>query len=304
MRYTVLDPIGAEVAELTVSGLADTTVTRLRELLADHGVLVLREQRVGDAQFVEFLRSFGELAFTEGETAVPGHPDLNVVSNVGRATPPRSSFHVDTSYIRRPPAYTALRAVTIPEQGGETLFSNQYRAYETLPDDVRDRLEGRAITHVVTGLRLDEDAERSAEHPVFARHPISGRTALYISTPARCAAISGLGDADAKETIEFLFAHSVREDNLYRHSWSPGEIVIWDNRCVLHRADHARVVGDRVMHRGMVALGDPRPPLSGAPPVELRPDDVPDHPDHLVRPAVDRPPVDVTVTHQLARVDV
>jgi taurine dioxygenase len=251
MLITDLDPIGTEVTGLAVSGLDVEIAAQVRDLLAYHGVLVLRGQTVDDGQFVEFLRSFGELAFSNGEMAVSGYPDLNVVGNVGRVTPPRSTFHVDTSYIGRPPAYTALRAVTIPEQGGETLFTNQYRAYETLPDDVRDALEGRVITHVVTGLALGEDDERSADHPVFARHPISGRTALYLSTPSRGAAISGMSDAQAREMIARLFAHSTRGDNVYRHAWSPGDVVMWDNRCVLHGADHADT--DRVMHRGTVA---------------------------------------------------
>ncbi len=95
---------------------------------------MLPDQQVDDAGFAAFLETFGELVFTTGETPVPGFPDLNIISNVGRTTPPRSTFHVDTSYVRVPPAYTALRAVTIPEVGGETLFSNQYAAYESLPD--------------------------------------------------------------------------------------------------------------------------------------------------------------------------
>lgn len=263
MEQVVLDPVGVEVTGLPLDeldALDDGTVARLKDLLARHGVLVLPRQDVDDAAFVAVLERFGDLTFTPGETPAPGAPDLNVVSNVGRTTPPRSSFHVDTSYLRRPPAYTALRAVTIPAQGGETLFTNQYRAFDTLPADVRRRLEGRTIRHVMTGLELGEDDETEAEHPVFRPHPVSGRTALYMSTPARCAAISGMDAADADEMIEFLFAHSTREDNTYRHPWSPGDVVMWDNGCVLHRADHADVVGDRVMHRGMVAGYDtPRP---------------------------------------------
>jgi taurine dioxygenase len=256
MRTTILDPIGAEVTDFAVSGVSGETVAQLSGLLAHHGVLVLRGQTADDQRFVEFLQSFGELAFTKGETPVAGHPDLNLVSNEGRTTPPRSTFHVDTSYIRRPPTYTGLRAVKIPPQGGETLFTNQYRAYTTLPDELREVLHGRTITHRVTGVQLDEDDERSAEHPVFARHPITGRTAVYISTPSRCVAISGMSDATAREMIALLFTHSTGYDNVYRHSWTPGDIVIWDNRGVLHRADHARVVGDRVMHRGMVVVRD------------------------------------------------
>jgi Taurine catabolism dioxygenase TauD, TfdA family/3-dehydroquinate synthase len=119
--------------------------------------------------------------------------------------------------------------------------------------DGEEMLEGRTITHVVTGLDLDEDDETAADHPVFRQHPISGRTALYMTTPKRCAAISGMEPARAEETIAFLFEHSTREDNIHRHAWSPGDVVMWDNACTLHRGDHARVVGDRVMHRGMVA---------------------------------------------------
>jgi taurine dioxygenase len=184
---------------------------------------------------------------------VPGYPDLNVVSNVGRTTPPRSVFHVDTSYVRRPPAYTALRAVAIPERGGQTLFTNQYRAYETLPETLRARLAGRTITHRVSGVSADGPQETEAEHPVFRKHPISGRTSLYLSTPERCVAVSGMTATEATATIAGLYAHSTVEENTYRHAWAPGDVVMWDNGCVLHKADHAGVVGDRVLHRGMVA---------------------------------------------------
>jgi taurine dioxygenase len=255
MHETVMSPIGVTVTDLPVADAGTDAVTRLRHLLADHGVAVLPDQQIDDTAFVGFLRRFGELTFTVGETPVEGFPDLNVVSNVGRTTPPRSVFHVDTSYVRHPPAYTALRAVRIPEQGGQTLFSNQYRAFDTLPTDVRAQLEGRTVRHVVSGLALDEntDTETEADHPVFRRHPVSGRTSLYLSTPQRCVAISGMDDVGAREMIEFLYAHSTAEDNVLRHSWSPGDVVMWDNGCVLHRADHRDVVGDRVMHRGMVA---------------------------------------------------
>jgi len=252
MRQAVLSVIGVAVAGLPLGDVDAAKAADLRRLLAEHGVLVMPGQKVDDAGFIAFLKQFGDLTFTKGETPVPGFGDLNIISNVGRSTPPRSVFHVDTSYVRRPPAYTALRAVTIPASGGETLFTNQYRAYETLPDELRATLAGRTIRHVVTGLELGDDDETAAEHPVFRRHPISGRTSLYISTPERCVSISGMGEAQARETIAFLYAHSTAEANTYRHAWSPGDVVMWDNGCVLHRADHAGVTGDRVMHRGMV----------------------------------------------------
>ncbi|MEP6563410.1 MAG: TauD/TfdA family dioxygenase [Nakamurella sp.] len=230
MQHNALDPIGVEVTDLNLTDVSVSALRELRHLLAEHGVVVLPNQRIDDPAFIAFLRLFGHLTFSEGETPVAGFPDLNVISNVGRSTPPRSVFHVDTSYVRQPPAYTALRAVDIPVEGGETLFTNQYQAYQTLPREIREELAGRTIRHVMTG-----------------------RTALYLSTPDRCVAISGMDDEQGREMIDFLYRHSTAEDNTYRHSWSANDVVMWDNGCVMHRADHAGVVGDRVMHRGMVS---------------------------------------------------
>lgn len=253
MQHKALEPIGVQVTGVSLGQMSVGDVDEMRQLLAGHGVVVMPAQPIDDVTFLAFLRRFGELSYTTGEPALDGFPDLNVISNVGRTSPPRSSFHVDTSYVRHPPAYTALRAVLIPARGGETLFTNQYRAFDTLPADVKANLDGRTMKHVVTGLELDADAETEADHPIFRQHPISGRTALYVSTPQRCRSISGMNAAQARETVEFLLNHSTREENTYRHAWMAGDVVMWDNGCVLHRADHAGVIGDRVMHRGMVA---------------------------------------------------
>ena len=257
MGTSPLEPVGVELTGLAMDELDADTMLRIRGLLADHGVVVMPDQDIDDTTFVGFLKCFGELMSTEGEPALPGFPSLNLVSNVGRTTPPRSVFHTDTSYVRRPPAYTALRAVRIPTEGGQTLFTDQYRAYEALPEQVHAMLAGRTMTHRVSGLDLGDDHETEAAHPVFRRHPVSGRLSLYMSTPRRCTAVSGMDDTEATAMIEFLYAHSTAEANTYRHTWSPGDVVMWDNGCVLHRADHSGVVGDRVMHRGMVASYPP-----------------------------------------------
>jgi taurine dioxygenase len=253
MKTAALEPLGAVVTDVRVDTLDAFTAHRLTDLLARSGVLILPDQDADDARFLNFLASFGPLTFTKGETPVEGYPDLNVVSNVGRSTPPKSNWHVDTSYISQPPAYTALRVVEVPAQGGETLFSDQYAAYDTLDDDLRDELAGRQITHVASGVELDDDDEHEAHHPVFRLHPISSYTSLYLTTPARCRAISGMSDEESREIIEALYAHSTREENVMRHAWAPGDVVIWDNGCVLHKADHSGVDGDRVLHRGLVA---------------------------------------------------
>jgi taurine dioxygenase len=254
MRCSLTHPLGVEVTGCPpLPGLDAAAVGAIAGLLARHGVVVLPGQDIDDAGFVAFLARFGRLTFTKGEIPVAGFPDLNVVSNVGRTLAPRSTFHVDTSYVREPPAYTALRAVAIPAAGGETLFTDQYAAYDTLDPDLRTTLAGRTITHVATGVDLDPGDESSAQHRVFRRHPVSGRTSLYLSTPRRCVSVSGMSPAESTEVVRALYDHSTREGNTLRHRWSAGDVVMWDNRCVLHRADHAGVVGDRVLHRGLVA---------------------------------------------------
>ena len=250
MEVHELEPFGAEATALDAAAINDEEIETLRSLLAHRGVVVLRNQTIDDDAFVAFLERLGPLTFTEGEEPLAHQPALNFVSNVGRTTPPRSVFHTDTSYVSRPPAFTALRGVAIPQVGGETVFSDQYRAFETLPGDERERLAGRTILHGVTG--VDPGASESAtRHPLFRRHPVSGRTALFLSTPERCSAISGLDEADSRETVAKLYAHST-DGPLYRHRWRAGDVLIWDNRCTMHRADHSGVEGERVMHRGMV----------------------------------------------------
>ena len=254
MRIVPLHPLGVRLEDLDLTDPPADLVDTLRALLAEHGVVhVPHQDALDDDGFLALLQSFGPLAFTTGETPLATHPELNVISNVGRETPPVSNWHVDTSYVDRPPAYTALRAVQVPTEGGATQFSDQYAALETLPADLRDLLEGRTITHVVTGVDPGPGEQREAEHPALRPHPVTGRPALYLTSPARCRAISGLDEDETRDVVARLLAHSTRPDNVLAHRWAPGDVVMWDNACVLHRADHSGVVGDRVMHRGMVA---------------------------------------------------
>lgn len=246
-------PVGATITDFELRNVSAGDSARLQELMATFGALVFRDQHLSDSEFVDFMRKLGPLTFTVGETPVPGHPELNVVSNIGRTTPPKSSFHTDSTYFTKPPAYTALRAVTIPESGGETLFTNQYNSYETLAEELREQLNNQTFRHEVTGVDLDgiDDAETAADHPIFFQHPISNRTALYMSTPQRCTQVSGMCKESSRLHIQACYDHSIQEHNIYRHVWKPGDIVVWDNGCTLHRADHSQVSGDRVLHRAL-----------------------------------------------------
>jgi taurine dioxygenase len=115
-------------------------------------------------------------------------------------------------------------AATAPERGGEALFGDRYRAYETLSSDIRMHLAGRTVTDGA-----------GVEHPLFRRHPDTGRTALHLAAPKRGVEISGMDGGASRTTIGFLYEHATAADTAYRHTWSPGDVVLWDHDRVLHR---------------------------------------------------------------------
>ncbi|MEM8865312.1 MAG: TauD/TfdA family dioxygenase [Planctomycetota bacterium] len=250
-------PFGVELSNRQLSNLSKGDIDALRQTLATEGVVVARNQRLSDDALATFLASLGRVIFTDGEKPVSGVPCLNVVTNANRTRPPRSVFHTDTSYVSRPPAFTALRAVELPPQGGETLFVNQYEALERLPTSLRRRLPGVRVLHRATGLPPDVTTH-GQWHPLVRLNPDSGREALFLSTPARCVALSSSKHALPRQLISFLYHHSITGGSLYRHRWCEGDVVLWDNRCTLHRADHSNVSGQRTLHRGLVEGEKPR----------------------------------------------
>ena len=192
--------------------------------------------------------------FTVGETPVPGFPELNVVSNIGRTRPPRSTFHTDTSYVRKPPAYTALRAAAVPKRGGQTLFSDQYAAYETLPSRVRQELRGRTITHVVTGLDLGRDHGEVGCPSAFSHSPnirtnipVSVRSLALRPHQRHVAAEAGARSSPICSTIRPAMRTSTGTPGRPVTS-SCGTTVAF---CTVPTT--SACVGDRVLHRGMVA---------------------------------------------------
>ena len=246
---TPLAPFGMEISGLDIRSIAASSFNEVARLIAGSRVLVFRDQTLDDASFVQFLQGLGVLTFTEGEIPVENFPDLNVVSNLGRQTPPRSVFHTDTSYVMRPPSFTALRPVLLPAKGGNTLFSDQVRAAASLPERIRHFLAGRTVMHTATG--LDGQTENTRQ-PLFRRHGVTGETALFLSTPKRCTDLSGVDAGASQRIIAALYRHSTRVSSLYRHVWKAGDVLIWDNRVTMHRADHGDVNEARVLHRGMV----------------------------------------------------
>lgn len=253
MQITQLKPFGIEVRGLVLTTPTETA-GRLRPHLERNGLAVLREQNIDDGVFVAFLEAFGPMVFTDGETSVEHAPMLNVVSNVGRTKPPRSVFHSDTTYVPQPPSFTALRPVLLPEGGGATLVIDQTALYDRLSPQEAAALRHARVKHRVTGLDGRDD---EIWHPLLRRHPGTGRIAVFLSTPERCVEMAG-AEPSAPD-IETLYARSTAPDCVYTHVWEPGDILIWDNRSTMHKADHTGVMGDRVLHRGMVAGEAPIP---------------------------------------------
>lgn len=253
MRIDPLGHFGAQVSGCTLNALDVGDIAEILAALSRNRVMVVRNQTIGDTAFADFLARMGEPMFTTGETPVPGEGRLNIVSNIGRngpgTTPPRSVFHTDTSYVERPPAVTALMAVTVPREGGATVFSDQVRVAEQLPMTVRSALQGKRIRHAWTA---PDGTQQACWHPVLRRHPETGAVSAYLSTPERCDALSDTDRAYGRRAIRALYRRSMRPGVLYRHVWRAGDVVLWDNRTTMHRADHSAVCGDRVLHRGMV----------------------------------------------------
>ena len=137
----------------------------------------------------------------------------------------------------------------LPEIGGETLFSDQIAAAAELPDWAINWLAKRMIVHAATF--ADGTIVRTS-HPVLQRHPATGVVTLFLSTPDRCTGLSGTDPERSRRIVSLLYRRSTRASRLYRHRWRPGDIVLWDNRATMHRAEHKFVVGDRVLHRGLV----------------------------------------------------
>ncbi len=252
-------PLGGEIINLDLSApLSDAAFDALRKYFLDAQVLVFRNQfNLTPQQHIAFSRRFGELQIhVLKEFHLSGHPEILVVSNVvenGRKIGLGDAgryWHSDLSYKEEPSLGSLLHAQELPATEGDTIFANMYLAYETLPDPIKQRLEGRRAVHSYT-LKYDDLRARSnarnaltpeqlaqvapVSHPIVRVHPETGRKALFVSE-GFAARIEGLPEGESDELLKFLFAHSTRPEFLYRHKWQPGDLLFWDNRATIHLA--------------------------------------------------------------------
>jgi taurine dioxygenase len=268
-RLRPLSPaLGAEVLGVDLRDPIDEALKqKLLDAWHQHLVLLLRNQTLDEDAQVRFAEAFGTLAkTTSGRAFSVKHPSVMLVSNIREDGKPIGAlpdgemhFHTDQCHQATPAKATMLYALEVPSQGGNTLFANAYKAYETLPADVRARITGRrALNAYTTDTTLRsaayDDAKSSYWHPVVRTHPATGRKALYVNR-LMTREIEGLPREESESILQTLFDHQEQPEFVYEHVWRPGDILMWDNRCTLHaRTDFS--AAERRLLRRVTILGE------------------------------------------------
>ena len=263
--------LGAEIAGVDLSRpLPEEVIAEIRQAWLDHLVIFFRAQTLTPAQQLAFARRFGEPMEYPHLKGLPGFP---LITPVIKLEHERVNFggiwHSDTAYLEHPPMASMLYALEIPPYGGDTIFANQYLAYEALSEGLRTRLG--ALLGVNSSLKADasrtrEDRLRAAgveskvligEHPVVRTHPETGRKALYVNV-GHTTHFKGMSEEESRPLLEYLFRHQVRPEFTCRFRWEPGSLALWDNRCAQHNAVNDYQGFRRVMHRVTLAGERPR----------------------------------------------
>lgn len=266
----VAGALGAEVAGVDIAHpLDDAVVAEIRRALLDYLVLFFHGQRLTPHQQLAFAQRFGvPMEYPQ----LKGLPDCPLITPVVKLEHERVNFggiwHSDTTYLEHPPMASMLYAVEIPPHGGDTLFANQYLAYETLSETFRRMLDG--LIGINSSLKADasrtrEDRLRAAgveskvlvgEHPVVRTHPETGRKALFVNV-GHTTHFRGFSEDESRPLLEYLFRHQIRPEFTCRFRWQPGSLAFWDNRCTQHYPVNDYHGFRRSMHR--ITLAGERP---------------------------------------------
>ena len=259
--------LGAEILGVNAAAPpGDEVIAEIRQAFLDHLVLFFRDQKLTPHEQLAFARRFGEpMEYPQ----LKGLPECPLITPVLKLEHERVNFggvwHSDTTYLTQPPMASMLYALEIPPYGGDTLFANQYEAYDTLSDGLRHMLDG--LTAVNSSTKADASKTREerlkeagvemkvlvGEHPVVRTHPETGRRALYVNI-GHTTHFKGWTEEESRPLLEYLWRQQVRPELTCRFRWQPGSIAFWDNRCVQHHAmwDYypQRRHGHRVTVRG------------------------------------------------------
>jgi taurine dioxygenase len=267
----VAEHVGIEVKGLDASKPFDKeTFAALYKAWADNSVLVLRgQEHLTPEQFVQFARQFGKpIEQTLSDMNIENCPELAYVSSedrdvhgTGKRIVRGTSWHTDHSYADVPPKATMLFGIDIPAEGGDTQFASTAAAYDALPAEMRAKLDDKLSVHAYESSRsprpmpkrADRDAERhpgGATHPLIRTNPDSGRRSIFVNT-VRSECILDMPREESNETLDRLYVHIGQEKFQYRHKWQKGDIVVWDNRSILHKAN-GDYEGKRFLYRIMI----------------------------------------------------
>jgi taurine dioxygenase len=266
--------LGAEIGGLDVTAPLDAaTIEAIRQAWLEHLVLRFRGQSVSDAQLLDFSRRFGELDAPGpnpyGKPFLPQHPEMNVISNIKEGGVPLGNlgdgeaiWHADMTYIDNPPKGAMLFSIEIPPHGGDTYWANMYVACETLPARLRQAIDGRVAVHDATynsagmmrkGYKEVSDPREApgARHALIKRHPETGRECLFLGR-RRNSWIVGLPLDESEALLDELWAHATQPQFTFRQVWQVGDLMMWDNRCTMHRRDAFDPNARRLMHRTQI----------------------------------------------------
>jgi len=280
MKIESLHPeFGARIAGVDLSLPLDAeTFAAIDAAINRHSILLFENQAMNDAAHIDFTRRFGPLEeehvsyYSQGKITYIGLVG-NVDADGNKTTSRRvisargnEMWHSDSSFREIPAMYSIVTAYEVPEEGGETEFASTRAAYARLDDATRALIHGHIGIHdyIFSRTKMGEDAvnqsQRTFMHPVRQRlvrqNPVTGEKNLYVGSHVR--AIEGMSDDEAKPLIERLIAEVTRPESAYRHRWRAGDLMIWDNRCVLHRGvGYEEAKYRRRMHQTRVRCADP-----------------------------------------------
>jgi taurine dioxygenase len=268
------EPVGAEIRGVDLSQpIPPEVFARIRAAWLEHMVVRFRGQKLTDPQLLAFSRNFGELdppgPNPLGRPFLPDHPEMNVISNIKQAGVPigglgdgEAIWHADMTYVERPPMAAILYAIEIPPTGGDTYWANMVLAYETLPAQLKARIGGREAMHDATynsagamrkGYKevTDPRTAPGARHPLVRTHPETGRKSLFLGR-RRNSYVLGLPLEESESLLDALWAHATHPQFTFRQQWRVGDVIVWDNRCTLHRRDAFDPRARRLLHRTQV----------------------------------------------------
>ena len=262
--------LGAEVRGVDLARLDEAASAAIRDAFHEHLVLVFPDQDLAAGAQVAFTELFGAVEPHPLRTrrTVDGFPAVLIIENrKGRPGARNDYWHSDISHAERPPAVTVLHAIKVTEGRGDTMFCNMYRAYDALSEDQREALRGRRALHsgMATYTRsLEHNDARAIDraevkppraHPVVCTHPVTHRPMLFVN-PHFTTCMEDMTEDESRPLLDTLYAAATRPENVYRHRWRVGDVVMWDNRCAMHYAvmDYTEDMA-RLLHR-TTAVGD------------------------------------------------